>query len=214
VPVRHRSLRFGTLDLLIAASLLAGLLVLWAPWRAAKRILLREEAALRVAREVAAAQRVFHERRSKDSNGDGLAEYGTLDDLRGAGLLPHPVSSEPAPAHVAIGAYRIEVLLPEGLAPREGRRTLSRAGGPIDPVLAADTFAVVALPGPDREGGLRALYTDQAGRTWYADEVTDPERGDATPPPSVTLQEESEEKVVAGPIWLLAGKDRAPPRRR
>jgi hypothetical protein len=214
VPVRHRSLRFGTSQLVIATSLAAGLLVLWAPWREAKRIIGREEEALEAARSVVAAQKTFHERRRKDSNGDGLAEYGTLDDLSASGLLPFPVAREPAPAHVSVGAYRIEVLLPERLTPKEGRRTLSRAGGPVDPVLATDTFAVVALPGPDREGGLRALYTDATGNTWYADEVTDPEHGDSTPPPLITLREESESHVVSGPIWLLAGTDRAAPKKR
>jgi hypothetical protein len=207
VPLRHRSLRFGTLHAVIVVSLAAGLLVLWAPWREAKEILTREEAALSVARSVAAAQRTFRERKVKDANGDGLPEYGTLDELRAAGLLSLDVAREPAPAHLAVGAYRIEVLLPEGLTPRDGRHALTRAGGAVDPVLASETFAVVALPGPDREGGLRALYTDSSGKTWYADEVTDPDRGTGTAPPSATLREDSPQGVLPGPVWLLAGKD-------
>jgi hypothetical protein len=204
----------GPLEVAILASLVAAFLVLWTPWREAKRILSREEEALAVARAVAAAERTFHARRAKDANGDGLAEYGTLDDLAAAGLLPRPVAREPAPAHLSVGTYRIEVLLPEGLTPQEGRRTLSRAGGPVDSVLASETFAVVALPGADREGGLRALYTDETGRTWYADEVTDPDRGTATLPPAFTLKEETEQGVLAGPFWLLRGEDRVPPPKR
>jgi hypothetical protein len=193
------------------ASLAAAAYVLWAPWRESKSIIAKEEEALGAARAVAAAQRTFRERRLKDANRDGAAEYGTLEDLAAAGLLPRAVSREPAPAHLAVGAYRVEVLLPERLETAEGRRTLGRAGRPVDPALAAETFAVVALPGPDRTTGMRGLYVDQTGRTWHADEVTDPDVGTATEPPPWTLREETEAGAGnAGPFWLLSGKDRAP----
>ena len=100
------------------------------------------------------------------------------------------------------------MLLPSGVSADGSRRTLSRSGGPVHPVLSADTFAVVALPGADREGGLRGLYTDASGRTWLAEEVTDPDRAAGTPPPPVTLVEETEEDLAAGPNWVLLGKDR------
>ncbi len=199
VPVAHRSLLFGTLDALVVASIAVGLFFLWGPWREGGEIVKTDGEALDLVRRVAKAEHAFRERRVKDVNGDGIAEYGTLADLKAAGLVRE--TSTAGAAVVLPGGERVEVLLPDRLS-REHRRLLSRAGGPVDPVLAADSFAVVSLPTGDRKGGLRAYYLDEQDRLWYADEVTSPDRGTALVPPAYALEQDTEDDASPGPLWF------------
>lgn len=205
MPVVHRSLLVGPYHLVVVACVVAAGVLLWRPWTEGGEIVKRDDGALAALRLVAKAEHQFKERGLKD-DGNGIPEYGTLAELSRARLLPPGLAVDAKGFIPLPGGMRIEVLLPERLEV-ENRRRLARAGGIVDPVLAAETFAVVALPGGDRRGGLRAYYLDERDRLWYADEITDPEPGTGTRPPPHTLERDLEDDTGAGPFWI---RDKTP----
>ena len=204
MPQRHRALAFGPLEALMALSLAVGAAFVLVPRGDAARMMAREEPAHELLRRVADAERAFRAQRRLDSDHDGAAEYGSLEDLAEAGLSPGTVvrtAGDPGDVpHLEAHGYRFEVLLPAGAA-RASIVALVRAGAPHSAALAARRFAAVAVPLPSGEGGLRCFYVDAEGRLFAAEGVTDPDRAPVVPLPRLALDREASDPHEPGPIW-------------
>jgi hypothetical protein len=203
MPIRHRSLRFGPLEITaLAAFGIAA--VAWATPRPPIRAEIgREERALALGGAVAAAEKAFLAKKALDANGDGMPEYGPLTALTTAGVLAHPLRSDAAGTFLEESGYRIEVLLPSAPLPRGGL-TLARSTERVEPELSARAFAVVGLP--KKGAGRRAFYLDAAGRLFVADGVCDDAGEPARAFPARALEGSEEDLKDGSTIWhLLSG---------
>jgi hypothetical protein len=160
------------------------------PFEEARRAIDREGAALAAVRRVASAEREYWSRRARDRNGDGVAEYGSLEDLVGLGLVPA----------AAPPGYRLDVLLPVR-ALRDGRRTLRPAGPDTDPVEASRLFVALARP-LSREDGLRSFSLDARGALYAAEGIVDSEAWPTPPLPEATF-DGTKDDAQPGPIWRI-----------
>jgi hypothetical protein len=201
VPLRHRSLRLGVLEVVVLVAFLVGAALVVRGFRDADAVIAREEAALRWVRHLGAREAAFRDAHRLDRNGDGQAEFGGLDDLRAAGLLDRATVTDEEGPFLPLEGYRIEVLLPAE-TDAAGRRTLTGRPERADARLAAQQFAVVARP---RRGGPRALrsfYLDAQGWLYAAEGVYDPDRDPCAPPPRLELREERDAGGTEdGPVW-------------
>jgi hypothetical protein len=206
MPSRHRALRFGTLQVAVLAVGAVWTAVVWMPWRESRGMISREEAALTHLRRLAEAESTFRTQRRLDADHDGTPEYGSLEELAGAGLLPSPLV-RPAPGstdlpHLETDGYRYEVLLPSA-AESSLPMALARAGQPRPPGLAHRYFAVVAIPDPSPSAPRRAFYLDSAGRLYVGEGVTDADRDPVVPVPTHAFDRDATDPRAPGPIWRI-----------
>lgn len=201
MPVRHRSLRFGTLEVVLVASLLGGAYVVAASERSARDVIGREEQGLATLRGLLDAERRFLAKTLRDDDHDGKGEFGSLDDLVAAGLWEGPVTRDADVAFTVRGPYRYEVLLPGGVHPT-GVKTLVEGHRGVDARLASATVAVVALPHAAGPRVLRGFYLDAAGYGYVAEGVYAADRDPTAPAPRVELREEKDRGGRDdGPNW-------------
>ncbi|MFO0933925.1 MAG: hypothetical protein U1E39_14645 [Planctomycetota bacterium] len=201
MPVRPRALRFGVLEAVLLASALGGTLVVLSSRDDGHAVVAREQAALEEVAALARAEATFREARRRDDDADGIAEYGSLEDLVAAGLVPGPVQRDVDGPHLRRGSYRFEVLLPTATLP-SGQREFGRGGAAVDPKLTAATFAVVALPVRGEARVLRSFYVDGAGYAFTAEGVNEADRDPTAPPPLRELRGDDERGGHEdGPIW-------------
>jgi len=211
---KHRNLLIGPLPVLAVLAL--GLGVAWALGDRpdAKEVVAREHRVLDVLRGLARAQGTLRTRRTVDRNGDGTAEFGTLEDLRTGGLLADLGGREER-GFLAVEGYRVVVLLPRETE-RTGRLAFATTPADVEPGLASRFFAVAAMPREEKPSGLRAFYLDVTGATWTAEGVCDGERHPYAAPPRRAFVDLEEMPVEDGLVWRLrAGPlPKAPPRPR
>ncbi|MBL9087480.1 MAG: hypothetical protein JNM10_10085 [Planctomycetia bacterium] len=209
MPVRSRSLRFGVLEAVLLASVAGGAAIVLASREDGLAVVEREQAVLA---DVAALERAEGEFRAagrRDDDGDGTPEYGSLEDLVAAGLVPGPVLRDLDGPHLRRGSYRLEVLLPSATLPT-GEREWGRGGSAVDPKLAAATFAVVARPVRGEARVLRSFYVDGAGYAFTAEGVNEADRDPTVPPPQRELRGDDERGGHEdGPIWRPTRKPQA-----
>lgn len=147
---------------LAGAALAAFLLLLRDSRRDARARIDLEQAALEHVRAIVRAQRSFHEARGR---------YGWLDELGRAGLLD---GVRVAPdGSLALAGYRIDVLLPYGLSPREIAQLAPKTAGKSNPRLERQHFAVVARPWGRGPTGYRSYYVDESEQLFVNEGVRD-----------------------------------------
>lgn len=201
MPVPSRSLRFGTLEAVLLAAALAGAAIVGTSRDDGHTVVARERVALDEVAAIERAEATFRASNRRDDDADGRPEYGSLEDLVGAGLLAGPVQRDADGPHLRRGSYRIEVLLPTATLP-SGQREFGRGGAAIDPKLTAATFAVVALPVRGEPRVLRSFYADGAGYAFTSEGVNEADRDPTAPPPLRELRGDDERGGHEdGPIW-------------
>lgn len=201
MPVRSRALRFGVLEAVLLTSVVGGVLVVADSRRDGQAVVAREQAALDDVARLEAAQATFRAGKRRDDDGDGVPEYGSLEDLVAAGLVEGPVLSDADAPHLRRGSYRLEVLLPSAVLPT-GQREFRRGRPTPDPKLAATTYAVVAMPVRGAPRVLRSFYADAAGYAFTSEGVNEADRDPTTLPPLRELRADEERGGHEdGPIW-------------
>lgn len=201
MPVAPRSLRFGTLEAVLLAAALAGAAIVGTSRDDGQTVVERERAAIDAVAEVERAEAAFRTANRRDDDTDGRPEYGSLEDLVAAGLVPGPIQRDAEGPHLRRGSYRVEVLLPTATLP-SGQREFGRGGAAIDPKLTEATFAVVALPVRGEPRVLRSFYADGAGYAFTAEGVNEADRDPTAPPPLRELRGDDERGGHEdGPIW-------------
>jgi len=185
---RSRDRGWTILEVLIVLALVGLLLAIALPNFREARIRNDEAAAVRTLREIAKAQAMVRGARLVDENGDGRGEHAVLAELSGE-ANPRTYAGGPAGRNTAalpqfthrispegegeICGYRFRVYLP-GAGGRAVPEAAGRPAGPVDAVLAADTWCAYAWP-VRREGfvpaatGTRSFFASQAGEVLAAD---------------------------------------------
>lgn len=154
---------FLLLIALAAASVLVPLF--WQKLRA-EAMVRNEDHAARMVRRVREAQVRFFETEGR---------YGWVEDLDRAGLLEgFDVRREGDRFYVALGGYRIDVLLPGGRIGGDKVDLVAQGGDrPFDFDLAQRHFAVVARPLEPMVSGWRSYYVDEDDVLYTNEGVTD-----------------------------------------
>jgi hypothetical protein len=203
---------FGVFEVLGLAAVGTILWLIHVSLREARIVVAREERALALVRRLGAAEEAFKAAARLDHNGDGMPEFGGLEDLVAAGLVDGPVERDEVGPRLDLEGYRVEILLPSGVDPG-GRRLLARRPDLADPRVSAHQFAVVAMPIREGPRALRGFYLDAVGQLYVAEGVYDPDREPYAPPPPLELREDKDEGGAAqGPVWRRYEAARTPPR--
>ena len=151
---------------LVAVGVAVFVLLLVRARAAADRRVAEEDLALQALLRVASAQAAYHMRGGR---------YGWLEDLRTAGLLGDLTLHEGDPGlAVASPGYRIEVLLPHTLDSANHMQVAPRSGQRSNEALERAHFVVAARPWSDETGGWRSYATDETGRVYVNEGVSDP----------------------------------------
>ena len=200
MPTRFRRLWFGPLEALIVIAFgTAGFLV-WRTTQEAQDVIARETRARTAVRALWESEMAFRTSRRLDADRNGVAEFGSLDDLGAAGLVSGALKRDAQGPFLEVEGYRLEILLPERIDASR-RRNFARPGEHPDPRLSEVAFAAVARPAAGGPKALRTFYLDADQRAYVAEGVYDPDR-DASPPlPVIELREPKEDSSNEGPIW-------------
>jgi hypothetical protein len=162
----------------LAALAVFGGLVLHARRTAASRVA-REDEALRLLKRVASAEADYHRRNGR---------YAWLAALRAAGLLHGVAVKRDAAALVAsTGSYRLDVLLPWRLGAGDGLRIAPRSAGHANEELERSHFALVVRPWDGALSGWRSYCTDETGRVYVNEGISDPRTRMRPPLPDMHL---------------------------
>lgn len=138
-----------------------------------------EDKALAVVRAVAEAQRRLHA---------DTGTYGWVAALADAGLLKG-LSTESRDGYLAVVSprYRIDLLLPYGIAPGDMALIATRGKGHENVELERDHFAVIARPWGEALTGFRTFYLDEKNAIYVSEGVSDVASRSRRPLPDVML---------------------------
>ncbi len=179
------------------AALAAFLLLLRDNQRDAEVRIAFEQAALERVHEVAAAQQAFHQKHGR---------YGWPEDLRRAGVLADGLLDEDG--SLVSPRYRIDILLPYGLSPREFVQMAPHRAAKTNPRLEQRHFAVVARPWGAERTGHRAYYLDETGQVYISEGVSYLDGGLEPPLPELHLSQSGLQELGSRRWWPVeeAGK--------
>jgi type II secretory pathway pseudopilin PulG len=220
---RTRDGGWTILEVLLVLAIVGLLLAIALPNFRASRIRNDEAAAVRTLQEIGRAQAMVRGAALVDENGDGRGEHAILAELSGdtnprtyaggaagrdTAALPQFARRLSKEGDGRICGYVFRVYLP-GPGGRAVGEAAGKPTGPVDPVLAADTWCAYAWP-ERREGfvpaatGGRTFFANQAGEVLAADADYSaiPAREGATarvPEPGAAFQPPGPMDTVTGP---------------
>lgn len=165
--------------------------------RRARRIVSNEDEAVAVLQRLRAAQVVYRAQAGR---------YGWLGELEAAGLLEGlELHESPAPPHVRLTGYRIDVLLPYG---RVGGENLGLVGErdprAADPRLSEAHFALVARPLEPGRSGWRMFYLDEDDRLFLNEGVVDTDSAMRNELPAAQVKRSQPQQSSRPYLWQRA----------
>jgi hypothetical protein len=148
---------FSLFDIVITLLSITALGIVAIPEILTRSRVYDEVHAAEVLRLVAVAQARLKHDGARDTNGDGVGEYGFLADLGrpgpdGESYLARAFPTPPQGSVAKVDGFYVTVLLPD----REGKAVSSDLPAAVDPELSARTFLAMAWPISAGRTGYRA----------------------------------------------------------